>query len=128
MKKRYIYLVLALAIGFSGSTGAAFLNGYFPCEIYGMCDSGVVAENERLMEEARQLREQIDQISQENLNIVEGLKENLESQKALNEALTTGISNIADISARGVSNEQKILEIGQTLRSIGLRLTAGTDQ
>jgi len=131
MKKWHKYLVFAAVAGFSGSTGAAFINGYSPCDIYGICESNapdLVKENERLMKEAELLRDQISQINQENLGIVEGLQQNLQSQQVLNQALSSGISTIADISAKGVSNEQKIMEIGQTLQFIGRQLAGGPDE
>ena len=125
MRNMAIFVLGSIMAGFTASTGAAFINGYSPCEIYGFCESHVLAENHRLLNEASELKDEINQINRDNRQRVADISAKLKEQKALNTTLTDGITKIVSISDEGVSNEEKLREIAGALGVIGENLRMG---
>ena len=118
---------LLFLIGFSVSTGVAAVNGYPPCAIYGMCTVDAIEAVRELQEEADKLKAEIDAINEQKLETIGELKARLDRNTMTNRRLADGIRLISDISARGVSNETKIREIGRAITDIGNSLSDDSD-
>lgn len=121
MKHRILQLC-ALALGFSISTAIAFVNGYQPCDIYGYCEIDILAENEKLLNEARQLKAKIDELNNDKAEIVNDLQKYVAEQNGFNALMKSSIVSIAEIIKRGETNEEKIRNIAEAINDIGDRL------
>lgn len=117
--KIYIFLLISAFTGFGLSTGAASINGYFPCVIYGVCAPVEVKEIERLSKEIKILSSELKKIKKEQLKEVRGLQARLNKEKKYNNIFTKGVKEISDINSNGESNEEKIRRTADAITTIG---------